>query len=229
MGKLVIIRHGQSLWNLANRFTGWVDVDLSEKGMAEAKKAGQSLAAEGIIFHAAFTSVLKRAIRTLWIILDETDLMWVPIACSWRLNERHYGGLQGLDKAKTAEIYGSEQVHIWRRSYTTPPPPLADEDAAAMQADARYTDLRKDDFPKCESLKDTLERVLPYWHNAVVPELREQKNVIISAHGNSLRALVKHLDGLSDEEIVNVEIPTGVPLVYELDTDLRPIKSAYLE
>ncbi len=229
MGKLVIVRHGESLWNLANRFTGWVDVDLSENGVAEARKAGHLLAAEGIIFHAAFTSVLKRAIRTLWIILDETDLMWIPIRSAWQLNERHYGALQGRDKAETAQAYGDDQVHLWRRSYATPPPPLSEEDRAALGSDPRYADLKKEDLPTCESLKDTLNRVLPYWHRAIVPELKMQKDVIVSAHGNSIRALVKHLDGISDSDIAELEIPTGVPLVYELDADLRPIHSAYLK
>ena len=229
MVKLVVVRHGQSLWNLANRFTGWVDVDLSDNGVAEAKKAGKLLAAEGIVFHGAFTSVLKRAIRTLWIILDETDLMWVPIHCSWRLNERHYGALQGRDKAQTAEAYGKEQVHAWRRSYAISPPPLSDPDVKAMRNDPRYAGLEKSELPQSESLKDTLERVLPYWHQIIVPELRKQRNLIISAHGNSIRALVKHLDGISDSDIVGLEIPTGVPLVYDLDADLHPIKSGYLE
>lgn len=229
MGKLVIVRHGESLWNLANRFTGWVDVDLSENGVAEAQKAGHLLAAEGIVFHAAFTSVLKRAIRTLWIILDETDLMWIPIRSAWQLNERHYGALQGRDKAETAREYGDDQVHLWRRSYATPPPPLSEEDRFALQSDPRYADLRKEDLPTCESLKDTLNRVLPYWHQVIVPELKMQKDIIISAHGNSIRALIKHLDGISDSDIVGLEIPTGVPLVYELDAELRPTQSAYLK
>lgn len=228
MVKLIVVRHGQSLWNLANRFTGWVDVDLSDNGMAEAKRAGQLLAAEGIAFHVAFTSVLKRAIRTLWLILDETDRMWVPVQCSWRLNERHYGALQGRDKAETAAEYGKDQVHIWRRSYATPPPPLSDEDMTALSADPRYADLKEGELPRCESLKDTLERVLPYWHNTIVPELRKKKNLVISAHGNSIRALVKHLEGISDSDITDLEIPTGVPLVYDLDAELHPTRSAYL-
>lgn len=229
MAKLVIVRHGQSEWNLANRFTGWVDVDLSTNGVAEATKAGRLLAAEGLAIDAAYTSVLKRAIRTLWLILDETDRMWIPVHCSWRLNERHYGALQGLDKAQTAQKFGADQVHIWRRSYATPPPALDEDGLLVLRTDPRYADLADGDLPGSESLKDTQDRVLPYWHETIVPELKQGKNLIISAHGNSIRALLKHLDGISDADIAGLEIPTGAPLLYELDDGLHPMNKTYLE
>jgi 2,3-bisphosphoglycerate-dependent phosphoglycerate mutase len=226
MYKLVLIRHGESQWNKENRFTGWYDVDLSEKGIAEAKAAGQLLKSEGFVFDEAYTSVLKRAIRTLWIILDEMDLMWLPETKSWLLNERHYGGLQGLDKSETAAKYGDEQVLIWRRSYDIPPPELDQSDERFLGNDPRYAGIEK--FPATECLKDTVERVVPYWESEIVPKIRAGKRLIIAAHGNSLRALVKHLDGIADEDIVSLNIPTGVPLVYELDADMRPITSRYL-
>lgn len=226
MYKLVLIRHGESQWNKENRFTGWKDVDLSEKGREEAKAAGQLLKAEGFTFDEAYTSVLKRAIRTLWTVMDEMDLMWLPVAKSWLLNERHYGGLQGLDKAETAAKYGDEQVKIWRRSYDVPPPDLDPSDERYLGNDPRYALIAN--FPKAECLKDTVERVVPYWESEIAPKIASGKRLIIAAHGNSLRALVKHLDGISDSEIVNLNIPTGVPLVYELDAGLKPIKSYYL-
>lgn len=226
MHKLVLIRHGESQWNKENRFTGWKDVDLSEKGREEAKAAGQLLKAEGFTFDEAYTSVLKRAIRTLWSILDEMDLMWIPQTTSWLLNERHYGGLQGLNKAETAAKYGDEQVLIWRRSYDVPPPELDSTDERWLGSDPRYADIA--DFPKTECLKDTVARVVPYWETEIAPKIKAGRRLIIAAHGNSLRALVKHLDGIADDEIVNLNIPTGVPLVYELDNDLKPIKSLYL-
>jgi len=227
MLKLVLLRHGQSTWNLENRFTGWTDVDLSDQGVREAHEAGRLLKTEGCTFDAAYTSVLKRAIRTLWIVLDELDLMWIPVHCSWRLNERHYGALQGLNKKATADKYGLEQVHIWRRSYDTSPPPLAETDSRNPSSDPRYLHL-KDELPKTESLRDTLNRVLPYWHEAITPTLRQGKKVIISAHGNSLRALVKYLDNISDEDIPKLDMPTGIPLVYELDERLRALTHYYL-
>ncbi len=226
MHKLVLIRHGESQWNKENRFTGWKDVDLSDKGREEAKAAGQLLKAEGFTFDEAYTSVLKRAIRTLSIILDEMDLMWIPVTKSWLLNERHYGGLQGLDKAETAAKYGDEQVKIWRRSYDTPPPELDENDERYLGNDPRYASI--EDFPKTECLKDTVARVVPYWNSEIAPKIASGKHLIVAAHGNSLRALVKHLDGISDDDIVNLNIPTGVPLVYELDVELKPIKSYYL-
>jgi 2,3-bisphosphoglycerate-dependent phosphoglycerate mutase len=226
--KLVLLRHGESIWNKENLFTGWTDVDLSEQGRAEAKRAGELLKAEGFAFDLAFTSVLKRAIRTLWIALDELDRMWIPVRHSWRLNERHYGALQGLNKAQTAAKYGDEQVLIWRRSYDVPPPPLDPSDERYPGRDPRYAGLSKDELPLTECLKDTVARFLPYWHEAIVPELKAGKKVIIAAHGNSLRALVKYLDNISDDEIVGLNIPTGVPLVYELDDDLKPQKHYYL-
>lgn len=226
MYKLVLIRHGESQWNKENRFTGWKDVDLSEKGKEEAAAAGRLLKAEGHTFDEAYTSVLKRAIRTLWIVLDEMDLMWVPQTKSWLLNERHYGGLQGLDKAETAAKYGEEQVKIWRRSYDIPPPELDESDERYLGNDPRYVDVRP--FPATECLKDTVARVVPYWENEIAPKIASGRRLIIAAHGNSLRALVKHLDGIPDDEIVNLNIPTGVPLVYELDADLRPTRSEYL-
>ncbi|MCW5958078.1 MAG: 2,3-diphosphoglycerate-dependent phosphoglycerate mutase [Pyrinomonadaceae bacterium] len=226
MHKLVLIRHGESQWNKENRFTGWKDVDLSEKGLEEAKAAGKLLKDEGFTFDEAYTSVLKRAIRTLWTVLSEMDLMWIPETKSWRLNERHYGGLQGLDKAETAAKYGDEQVLIWRRSYDVPPPELDVSDDRYLGNDPRYAGI--DNFPATECLKDTVARVVPYWESEIMPKIRDGKRLIIAAHGNSLRALVKYLDGISDDEIVSLNIPTGVPLVYELDEDLKPIKSYYL-
>lgn len=226
MHKLVLIRHGESEWNKENRFTGWRDVDLSDKGVGEAHAAGKLLKAEGFTFDEAYTSVLKRAIRTLWIILDEMDLMWIPVTKSWLLNERHYGALQGLNKAETAAKYGDEQVLIWRRSYDIPPGELDETDERWLGSDPRYANL--ENFPKTECLKDTVERVVPYWQNEIAPQIAAGKRLIVAAHGNSLRALVKHLDGISDDEIVNLNIPTGVPLVYELDLELNPIKNYYL-
>jgi 2,3-bisphosphoglycerate-dependent phosphoglycerate mutase len=226
--KLVLIRHGESDWNRENRFTGWTDVDLSERGRAEAQRAGELLKAEGFTFDVAYTSVLKRAIRTLWIVLDELDRMWIPVHHSWRLNERHYGALQGLNKAETAAKFGEEQVLRWRRSYDVPPPPLTPDDPRYPGNDPRYADLSKDELPLTECLKDTVERFLPYWHETIVPTLRAGKRVVIAAHGNSLRALVKYLDNISDEAIVGLNIPTGIPLVYELDEQMRPVRSGYL-
>jgi len=226
MYKLVLIRHGESQCNKENRFTGWKDVDLSEKGVSEAHAAGKLLKAEGFTFDEAYTSVLKRAIRTLWIALDEMDLMWVPQTKSWKLNERHYGGLQGLDKAETAAKYGEDQVKIWRRSYDIPPPSLDPSDERYLGNDPRYAGIAN--FPATECLKDTVERVVPYWTGEIAPKIKAGKRLIIAAHGNSLRALVKYLDGIADDEIVSLNIPTGVPLVYELDSDLKPIKSYYL-
>jgi 2,3-bisphosphoglycerate-dependent phosphoglycerate mutase len=228
MTKLVLLRHGESTWNEENRFTGWTDVDLSQKGLTEAKRAGQTLKAEGFTFDIAFTSVLKRAIRTLWIALDEMDLMWIPIENSWRLNERHYGALQGLNKAETAAKYGDEQVLKWRRSYDVQPPALTEDDPRYPGNDPRYRDLDPRDVPHTECLKDTVARFLPYWHETIAPTIRSGKRVMIAAHGNSLRALVKYLDNISDQEIVELNIPTGVPLVYELDADLKPIQHYYL-
>jgi 2,3-bisphosphoglycerate-dependent phosphoglycerate mutase len=228
MTQLVLLRHGESTWNEENRFTGWTDVDLSQKGLTEAKRAGQTLKAEGFTFDSAFTSVLKRAIRTLWIALDEMDLMWIPIYNSWRLNERHYGALQGLNKAETAAKYGEEQVLRWRRSYDVQPPALTEDDPRYPGNDPRYRDLDPRDVPHTECLKDTVARFLPYWHETIAPTIRSGKRVMIAAHGNSLRALVKYLDNISDQEIVELNIPTGVPLVYELDADLKPIQHYYL-
>jgi len=226
--KLVLLRHGESIWNRENRFTGWTDVDLSQKGVEEARKAGQVLKEKGYIFDVAFTSVLKRAIRTLWIVLDEMDLMWIPVYRSWRLNERHYGALQGLNKAETAAKYSEEQVLIWRRSYDVRPPSLEKTDERYPGNDPIYRDLAKEDIPLTECLKDTVERFLPYWHEVLAPTIKSGKRIIISAHGNSLRALVKYLDHISDEDIVKLNIPTGIPLVYELDSELKPIKNYYL-
>ena len=228
MHKLVLIRHGESQWNKENRFTGWKDVDLSDKGREEAKAAGQLLKAEGFTFDEAYTSVLKRAIRTLWIILDEMDLMWIPVTKSWLLNERHYGALEGLNKAETAAQYGEEQVLIWRRSYDIPPGMMDETDERYLGNDARYSSIEKGKFPGTECLKDTVERVVPYWETEIAPKIKAGKRLIITAHGNSLRSLVKHLDGIADDKIVELNIPTGVPLVYELDDDLKPIKSYYL-
>jgi len=228
MPTVVLLRHGESLWNKENLFTGWTDVDLSEQGIAEARKAGELLKAGGFSFDIAFTSVLKRAIRTLWIALDELDLMWISIEHSWRLNERHYGALQGLNKAQTAARYGEEQVLVWRRSYDVPPPPLEKSDPRYPGSDPRYRELSASDLPLTECLKNTVERFLPYWHQTIVPTIQSGRKVIIAAHGNSLRALVKYLDGISDQEIVGLNIPTGVPLVYELDEQLKPLRHYYL-
>jgi len=226
--KLVLLRHGESVWNGENRFTGWVDVDLSPTGIEEAQEAAYLLVKEGLTFDVAYTSVLKRAIRTLWIVLDQMDLMWIPACVSWRLNERHYGALQGLNKAETAEKYGDYQVLLWRRSYDVRPPAITPDDPRYPGHDRRYADLKPEELPLTESLEDTVERFLPYWHDTIAPELRAGKRVLIAAHGNSLRALVKHLDGISEEEIVGLNIPTGIPLVYELDDELRPLRHFYL-
>lgn len=228
MHKLVLIRHGESQWNSENRFTGWKDVDLSEKGRAEAKAAGELLKAEGYTFDEAYTSVLKRAIRTLWIVLDELDLMWIPVTKSWLLNERHYGALQGLNKAETAAQFGEEQVLIWRRSYDVLPTLLEESDERWLGGDPRYADIKPELFPRAEALKETVERVVPYFQTEIAPKIQAGKRLLVAAHGNSLRALVKYLDSISDEDIVNRNIPTGVPLVYELDANLRPTKSYYL-
>jgi len=228
MNQLVLLRHGESTWNQENRFTGWTDVDLTERGRSEACRAGQQLKEEGFVFDLAYTSVLKRAIRTLWIVLDELDQMWIPVDRSWRLNERHYGALQGLNKAQTAKKYGDEQVLIWRRSYDTPPPVLEDGDERFPGSDPRYAHLDAAEIPRTECLKDTVARFLPYWHETIAPQVRAGKRVIITAHGNSLRALIKYLDNTPDAEIVNVNIPTGIPLVYELDDNLSPVASRYL-
>lgn len=228
MIKLVLVRHGQSQWNLENRFTGWTDVDLSEQGVREAQQAGRLLRTAGYRFDMAFTSVLKRAIRTLWIIQDETDLMWIPVEKAWELNERHYGALQGLNKAETGKQYGQEQLKIWRRSYSTRPPSLDADDPRHPRFDPRYGELPRDLLPATESLEDTLKRVVPYWKRAIVPSLLRQRKLLIAAHGNSLRALVKHLDHIPDEEITELEIPTGIPLVYELDDNLHVQTHYYL-
>jgi len=228
MHQLVLVRHGESTWNKENRFTGWTDVDLSEKGIEEARKAGKLLKESGYVFDIACTSVLKRAIRTLWIILDEMDLMWIPVYRSWRLNERHYGALQGLNKSETAAKYGDEQVFIWRRSYDIQPPSLAREDERFPGRDPRYQELKADELPLTESLKDTVARFMPYWHEFLAPAVKSGKRMIVSAHGNSLRALVKYLDNVADAEIAVMNIPTGIPLVYELDDDLKPLKHYYL-
>ena len=226
--KLVLLRHGESVWNRENKFTGWTDVDLSEKGIAEAKSAGRILKEEGYSFDLAYTSVLKRGIRTLWIVLDEMELIWIPVYRSWRLNERHYGALQGLNKAEMAAKFGEDQVLVWRRSYDVRPPSLEKTDTGYPGNDPRYRDMDENDLPLTECLKDTVDRFLPYWHEVIVPTIKSGQRVIIAAHGNSLRALVKHLDGISDGEIVTLNIPTGMPLVYELDSDLKPLKSYYL-
>jgi 2,3-bisphosphoglycerate-dependent phosphoglycerate mutase len=228
MHKLVLIRHGQSEWNKENRFTGWKDVDLSDKGKEEAHAAGRLLKAEGFTFDEAYTSVLKRAIRTLWIILDEMDLMWIPETKSWLLNERHYGALQGLNKAEMAAQHGEEQVLIWRRSYDVPPLELLETDERWLGKDPRYAFVEPGKFPKAEALKQTVERVVPYFQTEILPKIKDGKRILIAAHGNSLRALVKYLDAISDEDIVHYNIPTGIPLVYELDVDLKPTKSYYL-
>ena len=228
MHKVVLLRHGESTWNLENRFTGWTDVDLSEHGLSEAHHAGRLLKREGYVFDMAFTSVLKRAIRTLWITLDELNRMWIPVHHSWRLNERHYGALQGLNKAETAVKYGEAQVKLWRRSYDIQPPALAADDPRWPGLDPRYQELASQEIPLTECLKDTVARFLPYWHDAIAPAITSGAQVIIAAHGNSLRALVKYLDNISEDEIVELNIPTGAPLIYELDPDLKPINRYYL-
>lgn len=228
MYKLVLLRHGESTWNKENRFTGWTDVDLSEKGMQEAKQAGQLLKEGGYAFDIALTSVLKRAIRTLWIVLDEMDLMWLPVERAWQLNERHYGALQGLNKAEMAEKFGEQQVLTWRRSYAIQPPALEKSDPRYPGNDRRYGGLAENQIPCTECLKDTVDRMLPYWHQKIAPLVQSGKNVLVAAHGNSLRALVKYLDNISDDEIVGLNIPTGIPLVYELDDNLKPLKHYYL-
>jgi 2,3-bisphosphoglycerate-dependent phosphoglycerate mutase len=228
MKKIVLIRHGESTWNQQNRFTGWVDVGLTDRGMQEAIGAGRALIQGGYSFDVAYTSVLKRAIKTLWIVLEEMDLMWIPVYRSWRLNERHYGALQGLNKAETAERFGMEQVMIWRRSYDVPPPALSNDDEQYPGRDPRYASLKPREIPLTESLKDAVARFLPYWHEVITPAVRGGQRVLIVAHGNSLRGLVKLLDRVSDEKIVQVNIPTGIPLVYELDDDLTPLRSYYL-
>lgn len=228
MPTLVLLRHGESTWNKENRFTGWTDVDLSPAGTAEAHEGGRLLREEGFVFDLAYTSVLKRAIRTLWIALDELDQMWIPVVNRWRLNERHYGALQGLNKAETAARFGEDKVLVWRRSYDEPPPRLDPSDERFPGRDPRYAGLADADLPRSESLKDTVARFLPLWHEEIAPAVRSGRRVLVAAHGNSLRALVKYLDGISDEDIVGLNIPTGVPLVYELDDELRPVSSRYL-
>lgn len=228
MFKVVLLRHGESTWNHENRFTGWTDVDLSEKGLGEARAAGELLRKEGYVFDVAFTSVLKRALRTCWIVLDELDRLWIPVTKSWRLNERHYGALQGLNKAETAAKHGEEQTKIWRRSFDTPPPPLDRDDPRHPVHDPRYAGLSDADLPATESLKETIARFVPYWTDTIAPEVKAGRRVLIAAHGNSLRALVKYLDGISDKDIIELNIPTGIPLVYELDEQLKPIRSYYL-
>jgi 2,3-bisphosphoglycerate-dependent phosphoglycerate mutase len=226
--KLVLLRHGESIWNLEDRFTGWTDVDLSDRGIAQAREAGVTLKEKGYLFDVAFTSVLKRSIRTLWLVLDQMDLMWIPVYRSWRLNERHYGALQGFSKAKMAAEVGEEQVQTWRRSYDVRPPALDRTDARYPGNDPRYRELGETELPFAESLKDTVFRFMPYWHDVMAPALKSGKHVLVSAHGNSLRAMVKYLDNISDEDIPGLNIPTGIPLVYELDEDLKPQKHYYL-
>jgi 2,3-bisphosphoglycerate-dependent phosphoglycerate mutase len=228
MYKIVLLRHGESTWNQENRFTGWTDVGLTEKGLAEAIAAGRLLKREGYHFDIAFTSVLKRANKTLNVVLEEMDLLWLPVEHSWRLNERHYGALQGLNKAETAAQYGEAQVKIWRRAYDTPPPPLPDGDPRIEADDPRYADMAPGEFPRTECLKDTVARFVPYWNSTIAPTVKSGKRVIIAAHGNSIRALIKYLDNVSDADIVELNIPTAQPLVYELDADLRPIRHYYL-
>jgi 2,3-bisphosphoglycerate-dependent phosphoglycerate mutase len=228
MKKIVLLRHGESTWNKENRFTGWVDVGLSEKGMKEAAEAGRTLKKEGYVFDVAYTSVLKRAIKTLWLALEEMDLMYLPVINSWRLNERHYGALQGLNKAEMAEKHGMEKVQIWRRSYDVPPPALTPDNPMFPGKDPRYADLKPKEVPLTECLKDTVARFLPYWHKTIAPEVKKGKRVLIAAHGNSLRALVKYLDNIPDDVIPGLNIPTGIPLVYELKDDLTPIRNYYL-
>ena len=228
MHKLVLVRHGESTWNLENRFTGWTDVPLTDKGVAQAREAGRLLKAEGYEFDMAWTSVLKRAAWTLWHALDEMDRTWLPVRIDWRLNERHYGALQGLNKAETARKFGAEQVHLWRRSYDVPPPALEAGDPRSERDDPRYRDLKPGEVPLTECLKDTVARVLPFWHTILSPAIRSGERLLISAHGNSMRALVKYLDGISDDDIAGLNIPNGIPLVYELDEQLRPLRSYYL-
>ncbi|MBI9079909.1 MAG: 2,3-diphosphoglycerate-dependent phosphoglycerate mutase [Pseudodesulfovibrio sp.] len=228
MHKLVLIRHGQSEWNLENRFTGWTDVDLTEQGIREAIDGAKLLKAEGFIFDVVHTSLLKRAIRTLWLVQDEMDFMWLPVFNTWRLNERHYGALQGLNKAETSEKYGDEQVFIWRRSYDIPPPELDLSDDRYPGHDSRYASLSSEELPRCESLKTTIDRTMPYWFKTIAPQIQDGKRVLVVAHGNSLRGLVKYLDDVSDEDITKLNIPTGLPLVYELDKELKPIRHYYL-
>jgi 2,3-bisphosphoglycerate-dependent phosphoglycerate mutase len=228
MKKIVLLRHGESVWNKENRFTGWVDVDLSEKGIQEAFDGAMALIEEGYMFDVAYTSVLRRAIRTLWIVLEKMDLMWIPVYRSWRLNERHYGALQGLNKAETAERHGMEKVMIWRRSYDTQPPALTPDDPMYPGKDPRYADLKPEEIPLTECLKDTVARFLPYWHETIAPAVKAGKRVLIAAHGNSLRALVKYLDKIPNDQIAGLNIPTGIPLVYELKDDLTPIRNYYL-
>jgi 2,3-bisphosphoglycerate-dependent phosphoglycerate mutase len=228
MYKLVLVRHGESTWNLENRFTGWTDVDLTPTGVEQAKQAGRLLKAEGYDFDIAYTSVLKRATRTLWHTLDELDRTWLPVVHSWRLNERHYGGLQGLNKAETAKKYGDEQVLVWRRSYNTPPPPLEANDPRSERGDLRYAKLPPEQIPLTECLKDTVARVLPFWNESMAPAIRAGRRLVVAAHGNSIRALVKYLDGISDDAIVSLNIPNGIPLVYELDDELKPLRHYYL-
>jgi 2,3-bisphosphoglycerate-dependent phosphoglycerate mutase len=228
MHKLVLLRHGESLWNRENRFTGWTDVDLTDHGREEARRAGRLLKESGYTFDVAYTSVLKRAVKTLWLALEEMDLMWIPIYNSWRLNERHYGALQGLNKAETAQKFGEEQVLVWRRSYDTPPPALAADDPRHPVGDPRYATLASAELPRTECLKDTVARFLPYWHETIAPAVRSGRRVVIAAHGNSIRALVKYLDDVSDADIVGLNIPTAIPLVYELDDTLKPLRHYYL-
>jgi len=228
MHTLVLLRHGESTWNRENRFTGWTDVDLTDKGREEALSAGRLLKAGGYVFDIAYTSVLKRALRTNWIVLDELDLLWIPVERSWRLNERHYGALQGLNKAETAATHGEAQTKVWRRSYDVPPPPLTPDDPRHPSHDPRYAALRPDELPATESLEDTVARFLPYWTGTIGPAVQAGRRVLVTAHGNSLRALVKHLDGISDQDIAELNIPTGIPLVYELDDRLAPIRHDYL-
>ena len=228
MHRLVLLRHGESVWNRENRFTGWTDADLSDKGRTEARDAGRVMLAEKLEFDIAYTSLLKRAIRTLWIVLDEMDMMWIPVQRSWRLNERHYGALQGLDKAETAAQHGEAQVKIWRRSYDIPPPPLTADDPRHPSRDRRYNDLKPGELPLTESLKETVARFLPYWHETIAPDIAAGRKVLIAAHGNSLRALVKYLDNVPEDAIVDLNIPTGIPLVYVLNDDLQPLQKFYL-
>jgi 2,3-bisphosphoglycerate-dependent phosphoglycerate mutase len=228
MFRLILLRHGESEWNLANRFTGWVDVGLTDTGFREAEEAGEILSEEGFAFDLAYTSVLKRAVKTLWVVMEKMDRMWIPVINDWRLNERHYGALQGLNKKETAQRYGDEQVQIWRRSYDVPPPPLDNHDAPNSGIDEKYTGVDRSRLPMSESLKDTAERFLPLWHEQIAPTIRQGRRVLIAAHGNSLRALVQYLEQMADEEIVGLNIPTGIPLLYELDESLRPVSSRYL-
>lgn len=228
MTRLVLLRHGESIWNKENRFTGWTDVDLSEAGIAEAKKAGSLLKAKGFIFDIGYTSVLKRAIKTLDYVLEELDMLWIPVVKSWRLNERHYGALQGLNKAEMAREFGDEQVRIWRRSFDVRPPMLTADDERFPGKELKYGDLEAEELPLTESLKDTIIRFMPFWNKEILPDIKKGKKVIISAHGNSLRAMVKHLDNISDEDIIDLNIPTGIPLVYELDDDMKPMEKYYM-